>query len=114
MGNVAYYRVSTKQQGESGLGLEAQRAIVCHFIDCPSLVGEFVEVGSGKDIDGRPELKKALQLCIEGGHNLIVAKIDRLSRKTEDALNIYSRLDGRLIACDIPNLDKLKFLFQIW
>ncbi len=106
MGNIAYFRVSTKQQGESGLGLEAQRAIVCHFVDCESLVSEFVEVGSGKDVDGRPQLQQAIQLCKVEGHNLVVAKIDRLSRKTEDALNIFSQLDGRLISCDIPNLDK--------
>lgn len=106
MGNVAYYRVSTKQQGESGLGLEAQRAIVYHFIDRDLLSAEFTEVASAKNIDGRPTLAEAVRLCIAEGHTLVVAKIDRLSRKTEDALDIYSKLDGRLMSCDVPNLDK--------
>jgi DNA invertase Pin-like site-specific DNA recombinase len=106
MGNIAYYRVSTKKQGESGLGLESQKAIVCHFIDCNDLVAEFTEQASGKDIAGRPELQKAIALCISGGHTLVVAKLDRLSRKTEDALDTYARLNKRLIACDIPTLDK--------
>jgi len=122
MGNVAYYRVSTEEQGRSGLGLESQRAIICHFIDCGDLVAEFTDIASGKDIDGRPELQKAIALCIREEHTLVVAKLDRLSRKTEDALDIYSRLtyddNGKprkeahnvpisgLMACDIPNLDK--------
>lgn len=106
MGYVAYFRVSTKKQGESGLGLESQRAIICHFVDCSELVGEFVEVASGKGVAKRPQLAKALELCKQGGHTLIVAKVDRLSRKTEQALDIYSQLDGRLVSCDIPNLDK--------
>jgi DNA invertase Pin-like site-specific DNA recombinase len=107
MGNVAYYRVSTKKQGESGLGLEAQEAIVCHFINCDELIAEYTEVASAKNIDGRPLLQEALALCIAEKHTLVVAKIDRLSRKTEDALDIYSRLGRRLISCDIPNLDKM-------
>ena len=106
MGNVAYYRVSTKKQGDSGLGLDAQKAIVCHFVDCDDLVAEYTEIASAKNIDGRPLLQEAIALCIAGDHTLVVAKIDRLSRKTEDALDIYSRLNERLISCDIPNLDK--------
>ncbi len=106
MGNVTYYRVSTNKQGESGLGLESQKAIARHFIDCDELVAEFTEGASGNGIDTRPVLQKALELCIEGRHTLVVAKLDRLSRKTEDALDIYAQLDQRLISCDIPNLDK--------
>jgi len=104
MGFVAYYRVSTKGQGESGLGLDAQKAYVKHYY--PKLIGEYVEIGSGSSLDKRIELEKAIRNCIDGDHSLVVAKVDRLSRKTEDALDIYSRLDGRLVSCDIPNLDK--------
>jgi len=106
MGNVAYYRVSTKKQGKSGLGLASQKAIVCHYHDCDSLVAEFEEIGSAKDIENRPILQDAIKLCTDGGHTLIVAKIDRLSRKTEDALAIYEQLQQRLISCDVANLDK--------
>jgi DNA invertase Pin-like site-specific DNA recombinase len=86
--------------------LETQRAIVCHYIDCDELASESTGVASGNGTDGRPELQKAVDLSISGGHTLVVAKVDRLSRKTEDALGIYAKLDGRLIACDIHNLDK--------
>jgi len=107
MGYVAYYRVSTKRQGKSGLGLESQRAIVAHYYhNGETPTAEFTEVESAKGIDNRPELQAAIRLCVDGGHTLVVAKVDRLSRKTEDALAIYSQLNGRLVACDIPNLDK--------
>jgi DNA invertase Pin-like site-specific DNA recombinase len=103
---VAYFRVSTKKQGESGLGLEAQRTYINHFYKDIEFISEFTENVSGKDIANRPELKKALELCKKEKAVLVVAKIDRLSRKTEHALAIYSELEGRLESCDIPNLDK--------
>lgn len=103
---VIYYRVSTKKQGESGLGLKAQQAYLYHFIKKEAVVQEFTEVQSGGDFETRLVLQQALDLCLEGGYTLAIAKIDRLSRKTEDALHIYNLLDGRLFSCDIPNLDK--------
>jgi DNA invertase Pin-like site-specific DNA recombinase len=103
---VAYYRVSTKQQGDSGLGLDSQRAYVTHFYQGKNILAEFTEVQSGKDVANRPELSKALELCRKERAILVVAKIDRLSRNTEQALTIYRELDGRLESCDIPNLDK--------
>lgn len=105
---VIYYRVSTKKQGESGLGLDAQKAYVNHFINSDQIVKEFTEVASAKymDCNNRPQLCEALDYCTENGYTLVVAKIDRLSRKTEHALSIYEALEGRLISCDIPNLDK--------
>lgn len=106
MNYVIYYRVSTKKQGESGLGLDAQRSYVDHYYAGKPILDEFVEVRSGKTIHKRPELKKALDLCRREGATLVVAKIDRLSRNTEQALLIYRELDGRLESCDIPNLDK--------
>ncbi len=103
---VIYYRVSTKKQGESGLGLDAQRSYVDHYYAGKPVLAEFVEVRSGKTISKRPELGKALDLCRREGATLVVAKIVRLSRSTEQALLIYRELDGRLESCDIPNLDK--------
>lgn len=102
---VIYYRVSTKGQGDSGLGLDAQKSYIEHFLNGGDVVGEFTDVMSG-GVRERPELNKAIKLCAENGHTLAVAKIDRLSRKTEDALDIFNLLDGRLFSCDIPNLDK--------
>ncbi|GAB2517156.1 recombinase family protein [Spirosoma aerophilum] len=103
---VIYYRVSTKRQGNSGLGLDAQRAYVEHYYQGRPIIAEFTDVQSGKDVLNRPELMKALALCQQQNATLVVAKIDRLSRNTEQALAIYRELKGRLESCDIPNLDK--------
>ena len=99
---VTYYRVSTKKQGDSGLGLEAQRTYVNHFYQDKEVIAEYIETESGKDILNRPQLRAALELCQERGATLVVAKIDRLSRNTEHALQIYRLLESR----DIPNLNK--------
>ena len=57
---VPYYRVSTVRQGQSGLGLEAQRAAVHAFAPQPGqLLAEFVEVESGKK-NQRPQLLAAI------------------------------------------------------
>ena len=103
---MLYFRVSTKKQGESGLGLEAQRAYIEHFYQGKSILAEFTDVRSGKTIHKRPELQKALALCKKEKATLVIAKIDRLSRNTENALHIYKELGERLESCDIPNLDK--------
>ena len=82
---VSYYRVSTKKQGESGLGLEAQRAAVVAFAKAEGfeVAAEFTEVESGKGadaIDRRPKLKAALKEAKRLRASVVVAKLDRLSR----------------------------------
>ena len=78
---VAYVRVSTKKQGVSGLGLEAQRAAVAEYAKREGLrvVAEYVEVESGKKAS-RPELAKAMSHCRAAKAKLVVAKLDRLAR----------------------------------
>ena len=78
---VAYLRVSTRKQGKSGLGLEAQRKAVAEFAAREGLrvVAEYVEVESGKKA-ARPELAQALNHCRAAKACLVVAKLDRLSR----------------------------------
>jgi DNA invertase Pin-like site-specific DNA recombinase len=78
---VAYYRVSTKKQEKSGLGLEAQQHSVREHLKNGgrSLVAEFTEIESGKKPD-RPKLAEALKLCRLTGSKLIVASLDRLAR----------------------------------
>jgi DNA invertase Pin-like site-specific DNA recombinase len=82
---IAYLRVSTAQQGRSGLGLEAQREAIARFVAAEgnSLVGEFVEVETGKGadaLDRRPQLAAALAQAKKAKCPVVVAKLDRLSR----------------------------------
>ena len=88
---VAYYRVSTDKQGQSGLGLEAQQNAVDMFIKSKGedarLLASFIEVESGKR-DNRLELAKALELAKSRKATLIIAKLDRLSRKAAFLLNL--------------------------
>ena len=99
---VAYYRVSTRAQESSGLGLEAQRQAVLHFIrrNGNRIVAEYTETESGGR-DDRPELQKAIQRAKEEGATLVIAKLDRLSRN----LTFISHLmDSRVkfVAADMP------------
>jgi DNA invertase Pin-like site-specific DNA recombinase len=82
---VAYVRVSTNQQGRSGLGVEAQREALSRFaqIEGLDLVAEFVEVETGKGIDAldrRPQLAAALARARALRCPVAVSKLDRLSR----------------------------------
>jgi DNA invertase Pin-like site-specific DNA recombinase len=78
---VAYYRVSTGQQGESGLGLESQQAQVRGYVAANHgpLVGEYSETMRGRRNDG-PELATALTTYRIMGAVLVIARLDRLSR----------------------------------
>ena len=84
---VAYLRVSTRKQGYSGLGLEAQREIIQKYLRDKTPVAEFVEIESGRKKD-RPKLKEALSLCRKTEATLIVAKLDRLARNVSFLSNL--------------------------
>src|ERR1700738_547701 len=82
---ITYIRVSTSQQGRSGLGIEAQRQSLRQFAKAKGLelVREFVEVETGKGsdaLDRRPQLKAALAAAKRLKCHVAVAKLDRLSR----------------------------------
>src|SRR5215813_11924760 len=78
---IAYLRVSTQKQGQSGLGMEAQRAAVAAFArhHGGKLIEEYVEIESGKRSE-RPQLAKAMAAAKKANATLLIAKLDRLSR----------------------------------
>jgi DNA invertase Pin-like site-specific DNA recombinase len=101
---VAYYRVSTTKQGESGLGLEAQRNTVHRYCHDGKLAGEFTEVESGKN-DERPQLEGAIQAAKKHKATLVIAKLDRLSRN----LTFISQLMDqgvKFVCCDMPEANE--------
>ena len=97
---VAYLRVSTRAQGDSGLGIEAQRERVAQAAAARGgeLVAEFVEIESGRKSD-RPQLAAALAEARRRKALLVVGKVDRLAR--EAAAN---GMAGFLFA-DLPEAD---------
>lgn len=104
---VAYYRVSTRQQGQSGLGLEAQRAAVrAHVAETgDTLLSEFTEVESGK-VASRPQLALALASCRALCAILVIAKLDRLSRNVA-FLSALMDGDVEFRALDLPCASRL-------
>jgi DNA invertase Pin-like site-specific DNA recombinase len=101
---VAYYRVSTTKQGQSGLGLEAQRNTVLNYIGNNELVGEFTEIESGKS-NNRTELNNALDLAKKEQATLVIAKLDRLSR---NLTFISTLMDNKVkfVAVDMPEANE--------
>lgn len=109
---VIYRRVSTEDQGRSGLGLEAQdrdlSLYLSNYAEVPfEVLGRFLEVQSGKDND-RPELAKALDLCRRTGAELLVAKLDRLSRRVSFIAALIDDPKVRLRVASMPNADKFQ------
>lgn len=104
---VAYYRVSTKRQGQSGLGLEAQQASVREHLARVGGVAlaSYTEVESGKK-NARPQLEAAILRCQQTGATLLVAKLDRLSRNAAFLMNL--RDSGvQFEALDIPGANAM-------
>lgn len=99
---VAYYRVSTREQEISGLGLDAQTETVEKTISEKggSLIAEFIEAETGKKND-RKQLKEALALCKKMGATLVIAKLDRLSRSVSFIFQL-KEAGVDFFACDLP------------
>lgn len=106
---VVYYRVSTKRQGESGLGIEGQREEVRKFLSTrggpDTVISEFTEFESGKN-DDRPALDKAISTCKVYGATLVVANLSRLSR---NASFTFALRDAKVafVCCDMPEANDL-------
>ena len=107
---VSYYRVSSQGQGESGLGLEAQREYITRAAlqNGWNIIGEFVDVVSGKlAIEERPEGAKALSLCKQAKAKLVVAKLDRLSRSVHHIARLLDETMDFKVAT-MPQADKFQ------
>ena len=106
-GIIAYFRVSTKRQGESGLGLEGQAAAVEAFAKQTGkqIVARYLEVESGRKSD-RPQLAKALAHARRSKGTLTVAKLDRLSRDVEFLARVMNS-GCDFVACDNPTANRL-------
>ena len=105
---VSWRRVSTKRQGSSGLGLEAQKEIIRYFVerDGGELIADYAECYTGTELSGCVELWKAIDFANKNDAILIIAKTDRF-RNTIEALQVYDRMgDGRIMFCDLPHTDK--------
>ncbi|WP_188451917.1 recombinase family protein [Glycocaulis albus] len=107
---VIYRRVSTEEQGRSGLGLEAQDRDIALFLETYAetpfeVIGEFTDVLSGKG-DDRPQLQAALDLVRSRGATLLVAKLDRLSRKVSFIASIMDDKRVNLRVASMPYADK--------
>jgi DNA invertase Pin-like site-specific DNA recombinase len=101
----SYLRVSTDKQGERGYGLDAQRKAISDYLAGRELLGEYVEIESGKHND-RPQLAAALSACKRNKATLIIAKLDRLSR---NVAFIAALMDGTtdFVCCDFPQANRL-------
>jgi DNA invertase Pin-like site-specific DNA recombinase len=113
---IAYIRVSTQKQGQSGLGLEGQQAAIERF--CASegyaIARTFTEIETGKGADAlerRPQLKSALRQASAYKSPIVVAKLDRLSR---DVAFISGLMSQRVpfIVTEFPNADP--FMLHIY
>lgn len=104
---ISYLRVSTQKQGQSGLGLEAQRAAVSQYAKSvqDQIAAEFVEVESGRRCD-RPQLELALKRAKSLNATLVVAKLDRLARNVAFLSKLMeSRIN--FLATDNPHASRL-------
>ena len=104
---IGYCRVSTDEQGESGLGLADQKAtiqteVVRRGWDFETM---YADVASGKSLKGRADFGRALQVLADGEADvLVVAKLDRLSRSVSDFAAILAQSQREGWALDICDL----------
>lgn len=99
---IAYFRVSTERQGKSGLGLAAQQRKITDFVEgAGALIAEFCDIQSGRD-DSRTELQKAIQLAKRENARIVIARLDRFSRRVSFIAGILEQGIG-LVCAEMPN-----------
>jgi DNA invertase Pin-like site-specific DNA recombinase len=99
---VVYYRVSTDRQGKSGLGIAAQQRKISEFLSpADKLIAEFCDIQSGRD-DSRIELQRAIQLAKRESAKIVIARLDRFSRRVSFIANILEQGIG-LVCAEMPH-----------
>lgn len=112
---VLWRRVSTKQQDNSGLGLEAQVAIGEYYMQTPAQK-IFTDVYTGTKLAECRQLWAAIRYCKANGLLLVIANTDRF-RNVEGAMQALDAMgEGNIIFCDLPTTDRtvLTIVFAIW
>lgn len=109
---ICYFRVSTKQQGDSGAGLEAQKRDVAVFMNSfankeDEIIAEFVEIESARH-DDRRKLQEAMELCKQEGATLLVQKLDRLSRRVSFIATLIEDTKLQFKCAQMPYADKFQ------
>jgi DNA invertase Pin-like site-specific DNA recombinase len=112
---VTYLRVSTKEQGKSGLGLDAQKRDIRLYLDNYSttpykVLKEFLEVDSGAN-SARTTLNDAINLAKKHDATLLVAKLDRLSRKVSFIASLMEDRKLNFKVATMPHADPFNFTF---
>lgn len=110
---VSYLRVSTREQGRSGLGIESQREAINRFaeLDGTSIVKEFVEIESGKGSDAltrRPVLAEALDYAKKNKCEIFVYKIDRLGRNVHFISGLMEKKVPFVVTSLTRNIDNMQ------
>ncbi len=109
---VVYTRVSTRRQGDSGLGLAAQKRDIDLYLQTYAeipweIIGEFQDIESGANGE-RPELWEAIKLAEKTGAVLLVSKLDRVSRKVSFIANLMDRKKLNFTVASMPSADKFQ------
>ena len=108
---IAYHRVSTERQGQSKLGLDAQREDVARYLAAQSAgpeqpIAEYTEIESGKRHTNRPQLLAAIAHCRREKAVLVIAKLDRLGRNVA-FISALMESDVEFVCCDNPHANRL-------
>ncbi len=100
---VGYFRVSTSEQGKSGLGLESQKSVVDNFVKSNNgvLIESFTEIETGTSKRKRTEIYKAIDFAKKNNAVLVIAKIDRLARNVFFVSSLMET-GVEFVACDLP------------
>jgi|TARA_R100000081_G_scaffold74054_1_gene40547 DNA invertase Pin-like site-specific DNA recombinase len=109
---VILKRVSTQKQGADGLGIAAQQRDIDLFLEQrpeATVIQEFVEVESGgKELQDRPVLMQAIELCRRTNSTLLVAKLSRLSRDAAFVLTLMKDTTIQFCVASMPSADNFQ------